>query len=108
MELEDRVRIRGEGLAYPDVGKMRTVPIKTVLPYCLRDVRCNRDDERDGDVLEYQGEGPLIATCQPIPFGPQNGGRIYTIPIQAAPLALRLLQLVEKPIPQLRIRYRIC
>ena len=99
MESEDRMRIDGEGLAYPDVGKMHTIAIKTVFSYCLCDVCCDRDDERDGDVLEYEGVGPLIATCQPIPEGLQNGGRTYMIPFQAARIALRLLQLIEKTIP---------
>lgn len=63
IESEDRMEIDREGWAYPDVGKMHTVAIETVLSYSLRDVCCDRDDERNGDVLEYERVGPLIATC---------------------------------------------
>ena len=99
IESENVVKIDGEGRAYPDVGEMHTVPIETVLSYCLRDVCYDRDDERDGDVLKYEGVGPLFATCQPIPLGLQTGGGNYMIPLQAAPIALRLLQLIKKTIP---------
>ena len=108
MELEDWVRKDGLRAAYPDVGKMYTVPIKTVLSYCLGNICSDRDDDRHGDVLEYEGVRPLITTCQPTPSGLQNGGRTYMIPLQAAPIALRLLQSFEKAIAQLRIRYGIC
>lgn len=63
---------------YPDVSEMQTVPVDTVCPDCLRDVRCDGDDERDGDVLEYEDPGPLITKRQLRQYRPglQNGAEL--------------------------------
>lgn len=86
---------------------MQTVPIYTECSCCLSDVCCDGDDERDGDVLEYKDPGSLISTCQPIADRVSERCPAYAIPFQAAPTALRLLQSIEKALPQLRVRYHI-
>ena len=84
---------------------MQTTSVYAIYPCCLRDVCCNGDEERDGNVLEHERPSPLIKICQPLPTGLPDDGRTYTIPSQATIIALGLLQSIEKPISHLWLRH---
>ncbi len=86
---------------------MYTASVYAIYPCCLRDVCYDGDEERDGNVLEYERPGPLIKICQPLPTGLQEDGRTYTIPCQATIIAFGLLQSIEKPISHLWFRHYV-
>ncbi len=55
--------IDGDWNTYPEVSEMYTTSVYAIYPCCLRDVCCDGDEERDGNVLEYKRPGPLIKIC---------------------------------------------